>query len=98
MNWWQEVKLDEIGLTATPARHYTGRGLSARFTKKYTIHWCSWCIVGKQNKIFFCGDSGAIPHFTETGNTFGGFDLTLMPIGAYDEAWPEIHTNSGAGH
>lgn len=31
--------------------------------------------------------------FAETGSQHGPFDLTLLPIGAYNKSWPDIHMN-----
>jgi N-acyl-phosphatidylethanolamine-hydrolysing phospholipase D len=38
-------------------------------------------------RFFFAGDSGYCPHFKQTGEKFGGFDLAAIPIGAYEPRW-----------
>ena len=38
------------------------------------------------------GDTEA-KSFAEIGMDHGPFDLTLMPVGAYHPAWPDIHMN-----
>ena len=40
---------------------------------------------------FFGGDSGYTPAFADIGAQHGPFDLTLLPIGAYDARWPDVH-------
>ncbi|PUZ20108.1 L-ascorbate metabolism protein UlaG, beta-lactamase superfamily [Chitinophaga costaii] len=87
-NWGDSLVLDETcTLTATPARHFSGRGLRDRFT---TL-WTSWVIQGRQHKVFFGGDSGWWPGFADIGNTYGPFDLAILEIGAYGDTWPDIH-------
>lgn len=88
-DWWDESSLDEnIKLTFTPTRHFSGRGL----TDKFSTLWGSWVIEGKKQKMFFSGDSGYFPGFKEIGEKFGGFDLALIECGAYNkENWPDIH-------
>lgn len=44
-------------------------------------------------KIYFGGDSGYFGGYEEIGQKLGPFDLSLMPIGAYDTAWANIHLN-----
>ena len=53
--------------------------------------WASWVIVGKENRIFFSGDSGYFEGFKEIGNKYGPFDLTLVECGQYNELWSSIH-------
>lgn len=43
--------------------------------------------------MFFGGDSGYTQRFEQLGETYGPFDLTLLPVGAYDVRWPDIHMN-----
>ncbi|HEY0273866.1 MAG TPA: MBL fold metallo-hydrolase [Chitinophaga sp.] len=87
-NWGDRLVLDETcTLTATPARHFSGRGLRDR----NTTLWTSWVIEGRAHKVFFGGDSGWWPGFADIGNTYGPFDLTILEIGAYGDSWPDIH-------
>jgi L-ascorbate metabolism protein UlaG (beta-lactamase superfamily) len=88
MDWGDKVKIDnEIIITATPARHFSGRGLNDR---NHTL-WSSFVIKGPRHNIFFGADSGWFPGFKDIGNEFGPFDLTMLEIGAYGEGWPDIH-------
>ncbi len=86
-NWWEESELDGLQLICTPARHFSGRSL---FDRNATL-WCSWVIIGQQDRVYFSGDSGYATHFKEIGERYGPFDLTLMECGQYDERWANIH-------
>ncbi len=90
LDWWQEAKLDNtITLAATPAQHFSGRGL---FSRNTTL-WASWVILGKRNKIYFSGDTGMFDSFKDIGKRYGPFDYTLMHVGAYSDEWPKVHMN-----
>ena len=87
LSWWQELKLGDLTLVATPAQHFSGRGL---FDRDTTL-WASWVIKGKQSKLFFSGDGGYFPGFKEIGERYGPFDITMIETGAYNELWSDIH-------
>jgi L-ascorbate metabolism protein UlaG (beta-lactamase superfamily) len=74
-------------ITATPARHFSGRGL---WSRNETL-WSSFVIRSGRHNIFFGGDSGDTPDFHRIGDAFGPFDLTMLEIGAYDDDWPDVH-------
>lgn len=86
-DWWQSVSLSSVNFTATPTRHFTGRGLFDRNKSKAS----GWAIESSSAKIFYGGDSGYFPGFHEIGERFGGFDLTMLENGAYSPFWPDIH-------
>lgn len=87
MDWWQENEVNGIQLAFTPSRHFSGRGLTNRFS---TL-WGSWVIIGKNERIYFSGDGGYGPHFREIGQKYGPFDLALLECGQYNENWKDIH-------
>lgn len=88
LGWWQEYRLDnKLTLTATPAQHFSGRGL----TDRNSTLWSSWVIQGAQHRLFFSGDSGYFSGFREIGQQYGPFDMTFLECGAYNERWPNIH-------
>ncbi|MHA6247947.1 MBL fold metallo-hydrolase [Pontibacter sp. CAU 1760] len=87
LDWWEEASFQGLTFAATPARHFSGRGLSDRM---HTL-WASWVILGKEDKIFFSGDSGYFDGFREIGDKYGPFDITLMESGQYNKLWPNIH-------
>ncbi|MBK9760704.1 MAG: hypothetical protein IPO90_12210 [Flavobacteriales bacterium] len=94
LEWWQQVDVGAspgqgagVKLTFTPARHFTGRSMTNRFS---TL-WGSFVLQGRNKRIYFGADSGYSPTFKEIGERFGPFDLALLECGAYSEYWPEIH-------
>lgn len=87
MDWWETVAFDELEIIATPARHFSGRGLSDR----NKTQWASWIIKGENENIYFSGDSGYGPHFKEIGDRFGPIDFAMMECGQYNEQWAAIH-------
>ncbi|MGE2688491.1 MBL fold metallo-hydrolase [Mycolicibacterium pulveris] len=88
LDWYESHQIDELRLVCTPARHFSGR----LFTRNTTL-WASWVITGPRHRAFFGGDTGYTKSFAEIGVDHGPFDLTLLPIGAYHPAWPDIHMN-----
>ena len=46
-----------------------------------------------ERRAFAAEDPQGLAGFAEIGKRFGPFDLTLLPIGAYDPLWPDVHTN-----
>jgi len=88
LDWWESFSISNTHqVVATPARHFSGRGL---FDKNATL-WASWVISGKKHTVFFGGDGGYFPGFKTIGEKYGPFDMTFLEIGAYDKNWPDIH-------
>ena len=86
LDWHESHQIGELTLVCTPARHFSGR----LFSRNTTL-WASWVIAGPLHRAFFGGDTGYTKSFAEIGADHGPFDLTLLPIGAYHPAWPDIH-------
>ncbi|MBL6928261.1 MAG: MBL fold metallo-hydrolase [Rhodospirillales bacterium] len=86
-DWWQDTAIGGLRLTATPAQHFSGRGLRDRST---TL-WASWVMEGNGERLFFSGDSGYFAGFKEIGERFGPFDLTILESGAYNQSWIDVH-------
>ncbi|GGL06429.1 MBL fold metallo-hydrolase [Mangrovihabitans endophyticus] len=86
LDWHEKATVAGIELTATPARHFSGR----RFDRDSTL-WSSWVIAGPTRKAFYSGDTGYFPGFAEIGAQYGPFDVTLVQVGAYGDEWPDIH-------
>jgi L-ascorbate metabolism protein UlaG (beta-lactamase superfamily) len=88
MDWGDSAMVDhDCVITATPARHFSGRGI----TNRDQTLWSSFVIKGSKHNIFFGADSGWTDQFQEIGDTYGPFDLTMLEIGAYGDYWPDIH-------
>lgn len=86
LDWWQDATVGELTLGCMPARHFSGRGLSRNVTL-----WASWVLKGPRHSVFFGGDTGFTEKFGDVGAKYGPFDLTLLPIGAYSDHWPDVH-------
>lgn len=87
MDWWEETAVGELTIAATPARHFSGRGLMDRFS---TL-WASWSFIGPDHRVFFSGDTGLFDGFRTISQTYGPFDVAMMEIGAYHPNWGQIH-------
>ena len=87
LEWWQETYFKGLKLASTPARHFSGRGL----TDRMKTLWTSWVIQGREDTIFFSGDSGYFPGFKQIGDKYGPFDITLLECGQYNDLWANIH-------
>ena len=84
LDWWQEAELRAgLRVACTPAQHWSSR---TPFDKNRSL-WCSWVVRGERRRLWFGGDSGYCPVFTEIGQRHGPFDLSLIPIGAYQPRW-----------
>jgi len=87
LDWWQSVDFDDIKFTATPAQHFSGRGLLDR---NKTL-WASWVITTATHNIFYSGDGGYFDGFKKIGAALGPFNLAILESGAYDKNWPSVH-------
>ncbi|MCA9619723.1 MAG: MBL fold metallo-hydrolase [Myxococcales bacterium] len=88
LDWWGSTEVAGLEVTATPARHFQGRGPHS----SSMTHWASWALRGPRHSVWFSGDTGRWDEgFAEIGERFGGFDLSLVEIGAWHPAWGQIH-------
>lgn len=88
LDWWETFRFDpDLAITATPAQHFSGRGLTGR---NKTL-WASWVVTSPAHKIFFSGDSGYFDGFKQIGEAFGPFDMTFIECGAYNQSWAQVH-------
>lgn len=90
MNWYDEFDFQDLKLTFLPTKHWSKRNLWD--TNKAL--WGSFAIQGSR-KIYFAGDTGYSDHFKEIQKKFDYFDLSLIPIGAYEPRWfmKDYHIN-----
>ncbi|MER0449415.1 MBL fold metallo-hydrolase [Streptomyces sp. Edi4] len=93
LDWNEAVEVEGITLTATPARHFCGRGLR---NQQHTL-WASWVVAGPDHRIYHSGDTGYFSGFKDIGAAHGPFDATMIQIGAYSEFWPDIHMTPAEG-
>lgn len=107
LDWHEATRVGGLTLTATPARHFCGRGLR---NTQHTL-WASWVVAGAEHRVYHSGDTGYFDGFKDIGADHGPFDATMIQIGAYSDfwpkdrldpvpgpgSWPEIHMNPAEG-
>jgi L-ascorbate metabolism protein UlaG (beta-lactamase superfamily) len=91
LDWWQASTQMPFPLTLTPAQHFSAR---TPFDRNRAL-WGGFVMRVDERQIFFAGDSGYGPHFSEIRARAGTPDLALLPIGAYEPRWfmKDIHMN-----
>jgi len=87
LDWWESTEIDGIRFVATPAQHFSGRGL----TDGNKTLWASWVILTEQLRLFFSGDTGYFDGFKTIGVSYGPFDVAFLETGAYDRKWAYVH-------
>ncbi|WP_392562587.1 MBL fold metallo-hydrolase [Orbus sturtevantii] len=83
LDWWQDVWVDDVLLSAIPAKHWSRRGL---FDINKTL-WCGWMIESNQRCVYFVGDTGYSVEFTCVKKSFPNIDIALIPVGSYAPRW-----------
>jgi N-acyl-phosphatidylethanolamine-hydrolysing phospholipase D len=82
LDWWGAARHGELDLTCVPAQHFSARGMRDR---NATL-WCGWAVAVAGRRLYFAADTGYHPDFQIIGERLGPFDLTMLPIGAYNPA------------
>jgi L-ascorbate metabolism protein UlaG (beta-lactamase superfamily) len=80
MDWHDEVMIDGLAVMALPAIHMSKRGL---FDRNQTL-WTSYGLRSQRRRVYVAGDTAYGPVFKQMAPALGGFDLGLVPIGAYE--------------
>lgn len=98
LDWWDTHVLDatersaRIPVTLTPAQHWSARTA----TDALRSLWGSFVLRSPDCHVFFAGDTAYSKDFIDIRQHFapehtpekgGGFDLALLPIGAYEPRW-----------
>tara|TARA_B100000809_G_scaffold88156_2_gene86547 strand:+ start:6781 stop:7833 length:1053 start_codon:yes stop_codon:yes gene_type:complete len=86
-DWWNDKMFEDIKITFTPTRHFSGRGLTDRAKSL----WGGWVLKTEKENFWFSGDSGYGDHFKKIGEQLGPFDFAFMECGQYNEDWRSIH-------
>jgi L-ascorbate metabolism protein UlaG (beta-lactamase superfamily) len=87
LDWWDTTHVAGLTLTATPARHFSGRGLD---DAGRTL-WAGWVVAGPRHRVYYSGDTALDDAMVDIGARLGPFDLTMIEVGAYDALWPDVH-------
>ena len=94
-DWWETVDIGTArgaaSISSTPAQHFSARGL---WDRGHTL-WCSWALSAGGRRAFFAGDTAYHPEFSRIGERYGPFDLSMLPVGAYEPRWfmKTVHMN-----
>lgn len=86
LDWWEETRIQGLRLVATPARHFSGRGLGSDVTL-----WAGWALIGEKRRAYYSGDTAMFEGFQQIGERLGPFDATMIEVGAYDAMWADVH-------
>ncbi len=117
LDWWQSTVLTtprgHAEIVMTPVQHWSSRSL----TDRMKTLWGGFAVFTPQFHFFHAGDTAYSKDFADIQRYFserqsplngGGFDLALLPIGAYAPRWfmqaqhvapaeaVRIHTDLGA--
>lgn len=93
LGWGESIEINNIKIVAEKAYHWSRRN----FYDMNKALWGSFVLITPQHKIFFAADTafhdGKI--FEELHNKYHGFDLSFLPIGAYEpqEFLSKAHVN-----
>ena len=77
--WWQSCAVGPATVTATPARHFSGRTPFDRFS----TGWAGFMVEMAGDRLFYAGDSGMGRHWTLIRDRLSPPGVALLPIGAY---------------
>ncbi len=99
LDWWQAQRLGGVEVVLTPVQHWSGRSLGDRMA---TL-WSGFAVFAPELHLFYAGDTGYSKDFTRIHERFAerqqgrGFDIALLPIGAYEPRWfmASQHINPG---
>ncbi len=87
LDWWEGSDLGDFRVTATPARHFSGRDLHQNKTL-----WASYVLQSPKRMVWIGGDTGYGSHFAKIGEKFPGIDLAIVENGQYNTDWAFVHT------
>lgn len=83
LDWGQSHPVSGVTFSAEPSQHWSKRSL---FDANRRL-WASWVMEYEGKHVFFAGDTGYSRLFRTIGEKYDGFELALIPIGAYEPRW-----------
>ncbi|MHB0969755.1 MAG: MBL fold metallo-hydrolase [Thermoanaerobaculia bacterium] len=106
LDWWQSLETSGARIHSVPSQHFSSRGLCDRDANL----WTGFVVDHPQaGRVYFAGDTGMGPHFTQIRERIGAPRLALLPIGAFRPEWfmspvhispaqaMKVHADLGAG-
>jgi N-acyl-phosphatidylethanolamine-hydrolysing phospholipase D len=91
--WWESHRMQSpsgaVEIVFTPVQHWSGRTL----TDRMNTLWGGFAVFADNFHFFHVGDTSYSPDFQDIAKRFAdrqpdhGFDLVLIPIGAYAPRW-----------
>lgn len=87
MDWWESHSFLGVEITFTPSRHFSGRGI---FDRAQCL-WGGFVLKSAAHTLYWSGDGGFGPHFSEVAQKYGPFDWFFVECGQYDDFWKDIH-------
>ncbi len=89
LDWWEEHSIANgaLKITATPAQHFSGRGLRDR---NNTL-WSSFVLSTSKRRVFYSADTGPTNELAKIAAKLGPFELIMIEIGAWHPSWGSIH-------
>ena len=83
LDWWDQVKHEDVSLTSLPAQHWSRRVGQGR----NSTLWASYMLESSKVTVYFGGDSGYFIGYREFARRFEQIDYALLPITAYQPRW-----------
>ena len=91
LDWWQSVQVGATEIVFAPSQHWSGRS----FADRMDTLWGGYAVFAPDFQVYFAGDTGYSKDFADIHSRFAarhggaehGFDLALIPIGAYEPRW-----------
>jgi N-acyl-phosphatidylethanolamine-hydrolysing phospholipase D len=92
LDWWESHRVGAVEVVLVRAQHWSSRSL----TDRMKTLWGGFAVFGQDLHWFYAGDTGCSRTFADIRSRFasrqhagagGGFDLALLPIGAYAPRW-----------
>ncbi len=83
LDWWEMRRVADTEVHFVPVQHWSAR---TPFDRNRTL-WGGWVLRSPSYSVFFAGDTGYSKDFADIGTRFGGVDLALIPVGAYEPRW-----------
>jgi L-ascorbate metabolism protein UlaG (beta-lactamase superfamily) len=89
LDWWETYALPghDLTVTSTPSQHFSGRTITSR----NSTLWSSYAIKTPRHSVFFGADTGLTTQYREIAKRAGPFDVVMLEVGAYHQAWGDIH-------